>query len=108
MRKVKVFIQLYRPGDDAASAPVEFRYKPSCNMNYNRKRPRISSEYSDIPIVVTETYNESSVPQISNANMSDNCNFDDLSELFDNVDNFVPFTSEGQLINYVLFIKFAR
>lgn len=64
-------------------------------MNYNRKRPRITSEYSDIPVVVSQIYNENSVPQICNANMSDNCNFDDLSELFDNVENFVSFTSEG-------------
>lgn len=66
-------------------------------MIFNRKRPRITSEYTDIPIVVSEIYNENSVPQISNANMSENCDFDDLSELFDNVENFVSFTSEGQL-----------
>lgn len=64
-------------------------------MNYNRKRSRINSEYSNIPTIVNEIYNENSAPQIINANMSDNCNFDDLTELFDNVENFVSFTSEG-------------
>lgn len=64
-------------------------------MNYVRKRSRKNSEYSDIPTIVNEIYNENSAPQIINANMSDDCSFDDLSEIFDNVENFVSFTSEG-------------
>ncbi|XP_055325514.1 nuclear factor NF-kappa-B p110 subunit isoform X2 [Sitodiplosis mosellana] len=80
---VKVFIQLYRPGDEAISEPVEFRYKPCHNLNNNRKRPRVASYYdSDIPVVVTEntfvrTAPDSYVPQSDN--MSDDS---DIEQMF--------------------------
>lgn len=63
---------MYRPGDEAISEPVEFRYKPCCNINTNRKRPRVASYYdSDIPVVVAEntfvrSQADSCVPQSEN------------------------------------------
>lgn len=91
-------IQLYRPGDEAISEPVEFRYKPCYNLNTNRKRPRVASYYdSDIPVVVTEntfTRNppDSYVPQSDN--MLDDS---DIEQIFpDLFNNELALNSEGE------------
>lgn len=80
---MKVFIQLYRPGDEAISEAVEFRYKPCYNLNNNRKRPRVASYYdSDIPSVVTENTFVRSAPD-SYVPQSDNMSDDsDIEQMF--------------------------
>lgn len=91
--QVKVNIQLYRPGDEAISEPVEFRYKPiNFNLNINRKRPRVASFYdSDIPVVVTENTfarnpADNYVPQMND--MNDDTDIEQmLSDLFTNTPN---------------------
>lgn len=58
-KSVRVYIQLYRPGDNSHSEPVEFRYKPSTNfVNNTRKRPRVSSNYNsaEIPLVISDQH----------------------------------------------------
>lgn len=95
-------IQLYRPGDEAISEPVDFRYKPSYNMNSNRKRARPSSSLydSDIPVVVAEnTYvhnpPDSYVPQ--NDNVIDDGDFDQMfPDLFNANDGELPLNPEGK------------
>ncbi|XP_031633420.1 nuclear factor NF-kappa-B p110 subunit-like isoform X2 [Contarinia nasturtii] len=107
---VKVYIQLYRPGDEAISEPVEFRYKPcvNFNLNMNRKRPRVASFYdSDIPVVVAENAfvrnpSDSYVPQMDNT--SNDTDIDQIiSDLFSNSPNELldpeEFTSLLQQLN---------
>lgn len=95
--KVKVYIQLYRPGDEAISEPVEFRYKPTYNPNMNRKRPRVASFYdTEIPVVVAESqyvYNspDSYVPQ--SVNMFDDSDNSDIEQMFPDLFN----NSQGEL-----------
>lgn len=49
--QVKVYIQLYREGDQfnvcATSEPIEFQYQPCHETVDNRKRPRISPSTSN-------------------------------------------------------------
>ena len=56
--QVTVYIQLYRPSDNACSESVEFRYKPATNITNHgsRKRARPESACSpfDIPSVVPD------------------------------------------------------
>lgn len=65
-KSVKVYIQLYRPGDNSHSEPVEFRYKPSNSfVNNTRKRPRVSSSYNsaEIPLVINDQQHTFVQPQ---------------------------------------------
>lgn len=84
-----MYIQLYRPGDEAISEAVEFRYKPSYNINVNRKRPRVESFYDHvIPVPVSEsqfnrTTPDSYVPQTSASMVEDN----DIEQLFPDLFN---------------------
>lgn len=88
---VKVYIQLYRPNDNAISEPVEFRYKPSYSASSNRKRPRVTSyESSDIPLVITERnkyvpYIQTPSNNSCNSQSDSDCDLDQiLSDLFRN------------------------
>lgn len=100
IQKVKVFIQLYRPGDDTTSEPVEFRYKPSYNINHNRKRPRVASFYdSEIPIFVNENANASNIPDYhvpqSDA-MTDDSDIEQMfPDLFNNSQSELALNPEG-------------
>lgn len=83
IKKVKVNIQLYRPGNEAISEPVDFRYKPSYNINSNRKRPRPSSSFydSDIPVVVNENSHFHNRPA-SFMSQNDNAIDEDIEQMF--------------------------
>lgn len=99
---MKVYVQLFRPKDEAISEPVEFRYKPTYSSN--RKRPRVSSFYdSDIPVVVTENaYGHNSadcyVPQ--NDSVMDDIDPEQLVQnLFSDNQSELALNSEGEQIN---------
>lgn len=109
---MKVFIQLYRPGDEAISEPVEFRYKPCYNLNTNRKRPRVASYYdSDIPVVVAENTFVRNNPPDSYVPQSDSMLDDsDIEQMFpdlfsNNQNELATLNSEGKVnIKFLIFI----
>lgn len=106
--KVKVWIQLYRPADEAISEKVEFRYKPSHGTNCNRKRPRVTSVYdsNEIPSVITENtftanMQQNMVPQ-ADINSSDSDIERLFPDLFTNTQNQSEplLNSEGKFSTY--------
>lgn len=99
---MKVLVQLYRPGDEAISEPVEFRYKPSYNINVNRKRPRVASFYDyDIPVPVSENQfscntADSFVPRASE-HMIDESDIEQLfPDLFNNSQSELALDPDGE------------
>lgn len=97
-----MYIQLYRPGDEAISEAVEFRYKPAYGMNTNRKRPRVSYNYDlDIPAVVNENvymHNppDSYVPE--NDTMIDDSDIEQMfPDLFNTSESELALNSEGKI-----------